>query len=157
MYEIECKYLISRDKFLSKVISSSSSAQKICQYYLVDTKDMELRLRIIQNKVFITFKKGEGLKRIEEEYEFDLSKSNFLEYLILNHLKSFPFISKIRYSIPYKNYKIEVDIFDSTDLSLAEVEFNTEEEYLEFKKDIPSWFLAEVTYNEEFKNKNIAK
>ena len=64
---------------------------------------------------------------------------------------------KIRYEIMRKGYTIELDIFkgELSGLKIAEVEFDSEEKSVKFKP--PKWFGKELTEDERFKNKNLAR
>ena len=65
-------------------------------------------------------------------------------------------IEKIRYSIPYQDNIIELDVFQGEleGLCLAEVEFESEESASIFQP--PEWFGEDVTADERYKNKNLA-
>ena len=65
-------------------------------------------------------------------------------------------IKKDRYEIPYERYIIELDIFkDELDgLIIAEVEFPSEEEALDFTP--PDWFGKDVTGDPKYTNSNLS-
>ena len=67
-------------------------------------------------------------------------------------------IKKVRYEIELKDGKIaELDIYSDgfNGLNVVEMEFNS---LIEAKKfDVPSWFSKEVTYDDNYKNKNLAQ
>ena len=64
-------------------------------------------------------------------------------------------IDKIRYSIPFNNRTIELDVFKGNlnGLIIAEIEFSSINEAKKFQK-LP-WMLVEVTDNSNFKNRNL--
>ena len=140
--EIERKFLIDKinfdlEKYKSKYIK---------QQYLYKDIFTAIRKRlIIQNNVskyFYTIKtnkNGFSVNEIEKEITQD-------EYDKINNENNTEII-KTRYIIPYQNYKIELDIFDGEykGLMFAEVEFKNETEAIEFEKNIPEWFVIEIS------------
>ena len=61
-------------------------------------------------------------------------------------------IVKKRYMIPYEKHTIELDVFeeDLAPLTLAEVEFHSEEEAKAFVA--PDWFAEDVTFSKLYHN-----
>jgi len=106
-----------------------------------------LRIRRKDEQYFLTYK-GPGLLA-REEHEFPLTEE---AYCHLRKKADGNQIVKDRYEIPCGDYMIELDIFDApfAPMVLAEVEFPSEEEALEFP--VPEWFGEEVTYNPEYTN-----
>ena len=91
---------------------------------------------------------------IREEYNLPLTKESY------EHLKAKAdgrIITKKRYMIPYDKYMIELDVFEGelAPLILAEVEFESEEEALNFKA--PEWFGEDVTLSTKYHNSNLSK
>ena len=140
--EIERKFLIDKINFDLEMYKS----KYIKQQYLYKDIFTAIRKRlIIQNNVskyFYTIKtnkNGFSVNEIEKEITQDendkLNNENNTE------------IIKTRYIIPYQNYKIELDIFDGEykGLMFAEVEFKNETEAIEFEKNIPEWFVIEIS------------
>lgn len=66
-------------------------------------------------------------------------------------------IEKMRYEIPDGKRKIEFDVYKGNleGLLTAEVEFNTIEESKSY--EVPRWFDKEVTKDNRYKNKNLAR
>ena len=140
--EIERKFLIDKINFDLEMYKS----KYIKQQYLYKDIFTAIRKRlIIQNNVskyFYTIKtnkNGFSVNEIEKEITQD-------EYDKLNNENNTEII-KTRYIIPYQNYKIELDIFDGEykGLMFAEVEFKNETEAIEFEKNIPKWFVIEIS------------
>lgn len=140
--EIERKFLIDKINFDLEMYKS----KYIKQQYLYKDIFTAIRKRlIIQNNVskyFYTIKtnkNGFSVNEIEKEITQD-------EYDKLNNENNTEII-KTRYIIPYQNYKIELDIFDGEykGLMFAEVEFKNETEAIEFEKNIPEWFVIEIS------------
>lgn len=140
--EIERKYLIDR---LPENLNSYP-CRKIQQAYL-NTAPV-IRIRRQDNDYFLTYKGG-GLM-VREEYNLPLSKESY------EHLKEKAdgiILSKTRYLIPLNDrLTVELDVFDPPyeNLYLAEVEFETEEEAINFTP--PAWFGEDVTFSSKYHN-----
>lgn len=147
--EIERKFLIKKapddlDKFKS---------YEILQGYIIITKaGTELRLRQKGDKYFQTIKSGEGLVR--KETEIELTADQFRKLWSLTGRKR---LRKKRYEIQYEDMMIELDIYDEPfkGLITVEVEFKTVADSEQFS--LPNWFGKEITNDERFKNRNLAK
>ncbi len=147
MLEIERKFLVRNvpyDLF-------SLSSVRISQGYLAVGNLEEIRLRRREDQIFLTVKQGQGLSRIEAEVALDIQQFTTLWPLTRDRR-----IEKIRYSIPFQNKTIELDVFKGglEGLRLAEVEFESEEAAKKLQP--PEWFGKEVTADERYKNKNLA-
>ena len=139
--EIERKFLI---KQLPKNIEQYP-CRHIEQGYLCTSP--VVRIRKQDNDYFLTYKSDGLMSR--EEYNLPLSAEGYA------HLRSKAdglIITKKRYCIPFKNYTIELDIFenDLAPLILAEVEFPSEDEANAFIP--PEWFADDVTYSGKYHN-----
>ncbi len=147
--EIERKFLIKKTpEDLHKYKS-----HKILQGYIIITKDgTELRLRQNGEYYFQTIKSGEGLERKETEIELSIEQFNKLWPLAGRWQ-----LRKKRFEILYEDVKIELDIYDAPfkGLIMGEVEFKTVEDSERFSP--PNWFGKEITNDERFKNRNLAK
>lgn len=145
--EIERKYLIKE----LPVNLDSYSFHIIEQGYLCTSPVIRIRR---QDDDYILTYKGKGMM-VREEYNLALTAESYA------HLKPKAdgnIITKKRYVIPIeKNLKIELDIFSSpfAPMMLAEVEFTTEEEALEFTA--PEWFGEEVTFDSRFHNSYLSQ
>ncbi len=140
--EIERKYLIDR---LPENLNSYP-CRKIQQAYL-NTAPV-IRIRRQDNDYFLTYKGG-GLM-VREEYNLPLNKESY------EHLKEKAdgiILSKTRYLIPLNDrLTVELDVFDPPyeNLYLAEIEFETEEEAINFTP--PAWFGEDVTFSSKYHN-----
>lgn len=140
--EIERKYLIDRlpDNL------EAYPRKKIEQAYL-NTAPV-VRIRRQDEDYFLTYK-GSGMM-VREEYNLPLNKESY------EHLREKAdgiILSKTRYLIPLdEKLTIELDVFDAPyeNLYLAEVEFETEEEAVNFTP--PSWFGEDVTFSSRYHN-----
>jgi len=143
--EIERKFLVKNDNW-----RYGARGVTCRQGYLNREKERTVRIRIIDNKGFITVKgMATGLVRPEFEYEIPLDDAETM----LNHLCEKPVIEKIRYKIPYKDLLWEVDEFlgENRGLVLAEVELASEEHV--FEK--PEWIGKDVTALPQYLSSNL--
>jgi adenylate cyclase len=149
MLEIERKFLVTSDEFLTQYFSK----YEIAQGYLSSVPERTVRVRIKDDKAFLTIKgksSESGLSRFEWEKEID---KNEAEKLLLLCEKGV--IKKTRYNIKNENHIIEVDVFydENEGLIMAEIELKSETET--FEK--PSWLGEEVTNDERYYNAYLSK
>lgn len=106
-----------------------------------------------QDQEYILTYKGKGAM-VREEYNLPLTQEAY-EHLIPK--VDGRFIQKTRYLIPYGKYTIELDVFhgDLAPLTLAEVEFDTEEEANNFTP--PEWFGEDVTFLPIYHNSYLSR
>ena len=134
--EIERKFLVSPD-----FKESASKRKKIVQGYLTGDIKNTVRVRVMDNKGFITVKgpgNKSGLSRFEWEHEISVAEAEELLQFC-----QFGRIEKWRYDIEYSGKIFEVDEFfgENKGLLIAEVELLSENEAFE----LPDWILEEVT------------
>ncbi|OAD46563.1 CYTH domain-containing protein [Polaribacter atrinae] len=147
--EIERKFLVQNDDF-----KSESFAQKsIKQGYLNSDKNRTVRVRIADEKAFMTIKgrsNATGTTRFEWEKEIDKLEAENLLLLCEPSI-----IDKTRYLVKVGNHTFEVDEFygDNKGLTVAEVELSSENEL--FTK--PDWLSEEVTGQVKYYNSSISK
>lgn len=150
--EIERKFLVKDERFKEHAIRS----QYIEQGYLCKEPEKTIRIRICDEKAFLTIKSSqlrEGLAKFEWEKEIDVIDARELMRLCLPGV-----ISKRRYIIPAEPYSgeeryWEVDVFAGRleGLVLAEIELGSEEEIF----DKPEWIGEEVTGQAQYYNANM--
>jgi CYTH domain-containing protein len=146
--EIERKYLVTGEfKHLAENVS------RICQGYMISDKQRTVRIRIKNEKGYITIKgksKDGGLSRFEFEQEIALTDAEMLLKLCNPGV-----IIKNRYEIPWLNHVIEVDIFegDNDGLILAEIEYSEVKTQL----NLPEWLGEEVTGKRQYYNSYLIK
>lgn len=126
---------------------------RITQSYLSIDRDKTIRLRIADDKAFLTIKSrisGKSLARSEWEYPIPLSDANEIMDVCLPGK-----IVKTRYLIPSGKHTFEVDVFHDKNegLIIAEIELSSEDE--QFEK--PDWLGEEVTGKPEYYNANLIK
>lgn len=145
--EIERKFLVDGD-----FKAEATHHQIIKQGYISSDPRRTLRIRISDNKGFITIKGASnmsGTTRFEWEKEITVNEANELLKLCEPGI-----IEKTRYSIPEKNgLMFEVDVFygENDGLIIAEIELPNEN--YPFEK--PKWLGNEVTGIERYYNSKL--
>ena len=145
--EIERKYLIDLGK-----ISTLENGIRIKQGYLSTDKNAVVRVRVKNDKAYLTIKgANNGISRLEFEYEIPFDEANEM----LDNLCKKPVIDKTRYIIKHDIHIWEIDVFygDNEGLVVAEVELKDENE----KINLPSWIKEEVTSDNRYFNSNLMK
>jgi len=149
MIEIERKFLVLSNDF----IKESFSEKRIVQAYLSSNPERAVRIRIKEEKAFLTIKgKGNatGTTRLEWETEIPVAEADKLLAICEKGV-----IEKIRYEVKTGQHVFEVDVFsgDNEGLIIAEIELQSEWET--FEK--PLWLGQEVTNDERFYNAYLSK
>lgn len=146
--EIERKYLITHlpDGY------SKYPCRHIEQGYLCT--DPVVRVRKEDSDYYLTYKSKGLLMR--EEYNLPLTEE---AYGHLIQKCDGVILTKMRYRIPIKatDLTIELDVFEGAyeGLMLAEVEFQTEQQAMDFIP--PLWFGKDVTFSGEYQNSRLSK
>lgn len=145
--EIERKYLVSDP---ASAIAKARVAMHIVQGYLSPNPDATVRVRIKDDKGYLTIKsRNVGIERGEWEYEIPVTDAEDLLRLSVT-----PIIDKTRYEVEYAGYVWEVDVFESPKkLVIAEAELNSADEM----PTLPEWIAEEVTGDPQYYNSNITK
>lgn len=149
MQEIERKFLVKNNSF--KTLAKAK--KKIAQGYLNTNPERTVRVRIANEKGFLTIKgKGNetGVTRFEWEKEIPVEEAKSLLELCEKGV-----IEKTRFEIPVGKHLFEVDEFygENEGLIIAEIELSDENEA--FEK--PDWLGEEVTNNERYYNAYLSK
>ncbi|RZK13049.1 MAG: CYTH domain-containing protein [Flavobacterium sp.] len=149
MIEIERKFLVTSNAFKNKAFAE----KKIAQGYLNSDPERTVRVRIANDKGFLTIKgKGNesGMSRFEWEKEIPVEEAKAL--LALSEKGA---IDKTRFEVKVGNHTYEVDEFygENEGLIIAEIELSAENEV--FEK--PQWLGQEVTNDERFYNAYLSK
>jgi CYTH domain-containing protein len=143
--EIERKYLLKSNDWKKLIVNSF----KIKQGYLNSNIERTVRVRVIDNKGFLTIKsKNIGITRSEFEYEIPLKDAvNLLD------LCEKPIIEKIRNLVIFENKTWEIDDFEGVNkgLIIAEIELISEKESL----TIPTWIGKEVSDETKYYNSSL--
>ena len=149
MIEIERKFLVLSDDF----VKEAKSIKRIVQAYLNSTPERTVRIRIKDDKGFLTIKgigNDSGTTRLEWETEIPLLEAEKLLKICEPGI-----IDKIRYEVPLGNHLFEVDVFsgENQGLVMAEIELKFENEIF----DKPIWLGKEVTQDERYYNAYLSK
>jgi len=149
MQEIERKFLVKNDGF--KTLATAK--KKIAQGYLNTNPERTVRVRIANEKAFLTIKgKGNetGMTRFEWEKEIPLLEAKSLLLLCEAGV-----IEKTRFEIPVGTHLYEVDVFSGENEGLVIAEIELENENEAFEK--PDWLAEEVTNDERYYNAYLSK
>ena len=144
--EIERKFLVDE-----KLFKAIDNGEFIAQGYLSSTPERVVRVRIKNDRGYLTIKgKNEGISR--SEFEYEIPKSDAEELLKICEPS---IIIKRRYIVDVDGSKFEVDIFegDNSGLIVAEIELKSEDE--KFSK--PLWLSDEVSFDKRYYNSNLSK
>ena len=140
--EIERKFLIDLNKW-----QKPEKGILIMQGYLIRTEKISLRLRMADDKAFLTIKgASKGIARSEFEYEIPPADLDAM----FSECGSGKFIRKTRYLEKVGPHTWEIDIFegDNAGLAVAEIELsNADEEF-----EMPDWVLQEVSDDKRYRN-----
>lgn len=154
--EIERKFLLPA--FPTALIEENDllvlSEQRIEQTYLAIDDNQELRVRRIVDlasgevSFTHTFKLGNGLSREEIEY----SISNSIYEQVVNAFGFIP-LTKNRVTAKWNDQIIEIDTYDQIELSVLEVEFDSEASANAFIA--PAWFGKDISSERQYSNKKV--
>lgn len=149
MLEIERKFLVKNNDFINKSIKKET----IIQGYLNTHPERSVRIRIKDEKAFLTVKgksNSTGISRFEWEKEISVIEAQNL----LPLCEPFP-IEKVRYQVPFQGVLFEVDVFSGNHngLIIAEIELNDENQNF----PIPNWLGQEVTGQKQYYNSYLSK
>jgi adenylate cyclase len=146
--ETERKFLV-KGEFKHLAIK----AINIVQLYLLKDPERTIRIRIADDKAFLTIKSSKGRNSISRsEWEFPITISEAEEMMKICIPGK---IIKTRYLIPSGNHTFEVDVFRDRNegLVIAEIELTAEDEQF----DKPEWLGEEVTGIPKYFNSNLIK
>jgi len=149
MLEIERKFLVTSDAYKKEAFSK----KRIIQGYLSSNPERTVRVRIKENKAYLTIKgnsNASGMSRFEWEKEISVDEAKNLLLLCEKGV-----IDKTRFEIKVGNHTYEVDEFygENEGLEMAEIELQSETEL--FEK--PDWLGEEVTNDNRYYNSYLSK
>lgn len=149
MLEIERKFLVTSDSYKKEAFSK----KRITQGYLSSNPERTVRVRIKENKAYLTIKGSSnesGMSRFEWEKEIPVGEAKNLLLLCEKGV-----IDKTRFEVKVGHHIYEVDEFygENEGLEMAEIELQSETEYFE----TPSWLGKEVTNDERYYNSYLSK
>lgn len=156
MLEIELKFLLENDpkQLAADGILVLLSEQRIDQTYLALDEQQEVRVRrlvdLSNNEVHHThtFKSGNGL--IREEIEYAITPSIYEQLMSGRNLIP---LTKNRITAQWGERIVEIDIYDQIQLTVLEVEFDSEEAALTFVP--PAWFGKDISSERKYSNKKV--
>ncbi len=142
--ETERKFLVKNDGYKSEAVGN----RRIRQGYIVRESGRTVRVRIADDKAFLTIKgpSPDGLSRMEWETELSMDDARNLMTLCKDGI-----IDKNRYLIPAGDGRyFEVDEFhgDNEGLTVAEIELSDADEQI----PAPSWLGKEVSGDSRYYN-----
>ena len=149
MLEIERKFLVTSDSYKKEAFSK----KRIIQGYLSSNPERTVRVRIKENKAYLTIKgnsNASGMSRFEWEKEISVDDAKNLLLLCEKGV-----IDKTRFEVKVGNHTYEVDEFygENEGLEMAEIELQSETEL--FEK--PDWLGEEVTNDNRYYNSYLSK
>ncbi|ELP5899778.1 nicotinamide-nucleotide amidohydrolase family protein [Vibrio vulnificus] len=136
--EIELKFLPSETFCLNEIKKIATKVDEIKQAYLAKSYGFASRIRLLNNtQAFSTTKFG---KNIEIEFETPFPQS----FAIYSAIKSSGtgFVEKTRYTIPFGDLKIEVDVFEGRHLGLVYIEIEVPYEGYRLE-GLPHWMQSQ--------------
>jgi adenylate cyclase len=122
-------------------------------YLAFGNEGLEVRVRRLGERAFLTVKKGAGRTRLEEE--FSIGEDRFARLWPLTEGCR---VEKVRHRIGLGDHLVaEVDVYrgDLDGLVTVDVEFPSEADADRFAA--PEWFGAEVTDDARYRNQRLAR
>jgi len=142
--EIERKFLVRGEEWRQPLPT------RICQGYLNRDKGRTVRVRISNDKAYLTVKgPTRGATKLEFEYEIPLSDAEQLLALCDG-----PILEKNRHVLVHAGLTWEVDEFLGANAGLVVAEVELEKEDQLFER--PKWVGVEVTEDARYFNSNLA-
>ena len=144
--EIERRFLVNESNFTLPKLK-----KKIKQAYLFSDTKQALRVRMIEDDYYLTYKyKKSAINRYEFEYLISEEDGDKLMSLSENFI-----IIKDRYYRKMDNHLWEIDVFygENEGLIIAEIELEDENENI----NIPDWVGKEISNDEKYFNFNLSK
>lgn len=146
--EIERKFLVSDTSF----IACAESSSRIRQAYISVNPDATVRLRVRDDRAFLTVKgRNHGAVRDEWEYPVPVDEVEDMAERLCGGFA----IDKTRYIVDFDGWKWEVDIFHGRHegLILAEIEIPSPD----CNPPLPPFLGTEVTGNPAYYNSTVAR
>ena len=144
-HEIERKFLLRNADWRSH----AGPGTRIRQGYLSDVPARTVRVRLIDDRAYLTVKgKMVGTTRLEFEYAIPVADAEALLTLCPP-----PLVEKTRYEVRHGAHLWEIDVFEGANAGLvvAEVELTDEAEAVA----LPEWIGTEVSDDARYYNSNL--
>ncbi|MBQ9851382.1 MAG: GNAT family N-acetyltransferase [Ruminiclostridium sp.] len=156
-YEIERKFLIAYPDVSILEAWPDMTRWEMVQTYLLSQPEDEVRVRQRTqdgiSRWFHTVKRGEGIKRQEEERE--ITREEY-QALLTQADPTKRVLHKTRYCLPYRGKLLEVDLYPFwQDQAVLEVELEQEDDLISIPPQLT--VLREVTGDAAYKNAVLAK
>lgn len=159
--EIERKFLLLKP--IPQSVFGRVSAVRVCSiwqgYLPVTVGELRIRSAVFKNypdldTCTLTSKNGEGLIREEMEVKIPRAIFDQMEPLVRDS-----FLKKKRYSVPFGKYLLELDKYQDAlgGLYIMECEFSSVEDAKEFVLPVWAASAVDITEDNKFKNKNLAR
>jgi adenylate cyclase len=148
--EIERKFLVDA---VPDDVDLGAGLPILQGYLTADDAGVEVRVRRLGDRTFLTIKKGGGRMRVEEELEIDLARFERLWALTEGAR-----LEKRRHRVPLSgNLIAEVDVYQGglAPLRTVDVEFRDGDAAEAF--DPPAWFGRELTEDARYRNRRLAR
>ena len=156
--ETERKFLIYYPDIKTLTETFFADKKEIVQTYLNSEKGSTSRVRKVISEKGTRYIRTEKrrisfMSAFEDESEISLEE---YEKLLLDANKELKPIFKTRYSFPYKEHVIEIDVYPFwDDRAVLEIEMKDESEKIEIPQFIKA--IKEVTEDKRYKNVNLAR
>jgi adenylate cyclase len=147
--ETERKFLVRNEEFRKQSVREV----EITQTYMSIDPDKTIRLRIADDKAYLTIKSRPQKNTFSRnEWEFEIPAADAREMMKICLPGK---VVKTRYHVPSGKHIVEVDVFHDKNegLIIAEIELESDDEY--FEK--PGWLGEEVTGDRRYYNSNLIK
>lgn len=156
--EIERKFLIKMPKREDLLAQKECSCDEIEQTYIKSENGVSARVRCRRNSDACRYTKTEKIRLTDTtciEKESEISREQYDE-LLKTRLPELITIEKTRYSFPYDEKTVEIDIYPFwQDVAVLEIELEREDEALTIPEFIS--VVCELTKHPQFKNRAMAK
>ena len=146
--EIERKYLLIDNSWKNFVVGKIA----LRQGYIAKSNDGLVRIRISDNKAWITVK-GRQVSFTRPEFEYEIPISDAEE--LLKEFSSENQIVKTRFFLVYQEIKWIVDVFEGQNSGLMIAEIELESETVNYS--LPPWVGKDVTTDFRYANSNLAE
>ena len=145
--EIERKFLVNREVFKSL---ETNDSYYIAQGYILNTPEKVVRIRVTEDKSYITVK-GANIGASRPEFEYLVPK---MDAEIMLKTMCEDIVVKTRHIFHIFGDVWEIDEFhgDNEGLIVAECEIPSED----YELRLPKWIIEEVTGQERFYNNSLA-
>ncbi len=145
--EIERKFLVQNDSWRNQ-----GAAEHLCQGYLCAGPLCVVRVRLAENKAFLTIKgPTQGIERTEYEYPIPPADARAM----LHSMCTQACLEKTRHTLVYKGHTWEIDEFAGANEGLIVAEIELERADQPFER--PPWLGREVSHDPRYVNANLVK